>query len=76
MTEPRESAAPPAGEQIHMPSPSILPLINAAALAAAIIGITASRFLVIVGLIVFLITTVIWVRDTKRDIDALPAEHH
>ena len=25
-------AAPPVGEEIHMPAPSILPLINAAAL--------------------------------------------
>ena len=40
------TAAPPAGEQIHMPPPSALPLINAAALALAIVSITISWWLV------------------------------
>ena len=33
---------PPIGEEIHMPAPSILPLVNAAALALAIVSITLS----------------------------------
>ena len=39
---PRETDAPPAGEHIHMPEPSLLPLINAASLAGAIVIITMS----------------------------------
>ena len=76
MTESREPEAPAAGEQIHMPSSSIIPLVNAVGLALAIVGVTSSTFLVVAGLIIFLVSTVIWIRDTKRDIDALPAEHH
>ena len=70
------TGAPPVGEEVHMPAPSALPLINAAALAIAIVSITISWWLVGVALIVFLATTVRWVRDVKRDIAELPLEHH
>lgn len=71
-----ELPAPPVGEEVHLPGPSLLPLLNAAGLALAIIGITTGRVLLIGGLLLFLVTTVIWVRDTARDISELPAEHH
>jgi len=66
---------PPVGEQIHMPPPSILPLINAAGLALAIVSITLSWYLVAVGMIVFLWTTIRWVADVRRDIAELPLDH-
>jgi hypothetical protein len=68
--------APPAGEQIHMPAPSILPLINAAGLALAIISITLTWYLVAVGAIIFVVSSVIWIASTRRDIADLPLEHH
>ena len=66
---------PPAGEEIHMPAPSILPLINAAALALAIVSLTLSWYLVIVALIVFVWTTIRWIADVRRDIAELPLDH-
>jgi len=71
-----ERTAPPVGEEIHMPAPSIIPLINSAALALAIVSLTLSWYLVAFGLIVFLVTTVKWVADVRRDINDLPLEHH
>ena len=73
----RESnaTAPPVGEQIHMPAPSILPLINAAGLALAIVSITLTIYLVVFGLVVFGVTTIIWIASTRRDIADLPLEH-
>jgi hypothetical protein len=68
-------AAPPVGEEIHMPAPSVLPLINAASLALAIVSITISWWLVGAALIVFLGTTVRWIRDVRRDIAELPLDH-
>ena len=59
-----------------MPAPSILPLINAAALAIAIVSITLSWVVVAFALVVFLVTTVRWIRDVRRDIADLPLEHH
>jgi type IV secretory pathway TrbD component len=73
--EHHSSAAPPPGEQIHMPAPSVLPLINAAALAFAIISITISWWLVGFGLLVFLVTAIRWIAHTRRDISELPLEH-
>jgi hypothetical protein len=66
---------PPAGEEIHMPPPSILPLITAAGLALAIVTLTLTWFLVGVGLVVFIWTAIIWIRDTRRDIADLPLDH-
>ena len=68
-------AAPPIGEEVHMPAPSILPLINAAALALTIVSITLNHVITVVAGIVFLITVVIWIRDTRRDIADLPLDH-
>jgi hypothetical protein len=67
---------PPAGEEIHMPRPSILPLINAAGLALAIVSLTLTWYLVAVGLIVFVVTAIKWIADVRRDIEDLPLEHH
>jgi hypothetical protein len=77
MTVPDDvTAAPPAGEEVHMPPPSALPLINAAALALAIVSITISWWLVGAAMIVFLATAVRWIRDVKRDIAELPLDSH
>jgi Flp pilus assembly protein TadB len=75
MTEPQHIEAPQAGEHIHMPEPSILPLLNAVGLAGTIVSITLSIVLVIAFAILFLTTAAIWIRSTARDVNELPAEH-
>lgn len=67
---------PPAGEDIHLPGPSILPLLVAIAITCMVIGLTLSWWFSIFGVVLFVISTGIWVRDTRRDIDELPEEHH
>ena len=68
--------APPVGEQIHMPAASILPILNAASLAIAIVGITISIVMVAVGLLVFAATAIAWIRDARREFAELPLDHH
>ena len=75
-TDPEHRVAPPAGEQIHMPEPSIIPVINAASLALAIVAVTLSWYVVVAALIVFAATTIRWIADVRRDIADLPLEHH
>jgi hypothetical protein len=75
MSEVREREAPPVGEQVHMPEPSIIPVLNAAGLASAIIGITISPVLIVFGGVLFVVTAIKWARDTRRDIDELPLDH-
>ena len=67
--------APPVGEQIHMPAPSLIPVLNAAGLATAIVGITISLILVIAGLVLFAATAIVWIRDARREMEDLPLEH-
>jgi hypothetical protein len=73
---PVEEEAPPAGEHIHLPGPSILPLLNAAGLAVAIVGVTEGLIFVIAGLVLFLSTTMVWIRAAARETSELPLEHH
>jgi hypothetical protein len=70
-----ETDAPPLGEEIHMPEPSLLPILNAAGLALAIVGITISWVLTAGGGALFLITLVRWIRAASHEISELPAEH-
>jgi type IV secretory pathway TrbD component len=76
MAELEQTPAPPVGEQIHMPAPSLLPVINAFGLALAIVAITISWYAVGIGLVIFLISTVIWIVKARREMDELPAVHH
>jgi hypothetical protein len=76
MSEVEHRTVPPAGEEVHMPEPSIIPLVNSAALAIAIVSITLSWYIVALAGLVFVVTTIKWIADVRRDIDALPLEHH
>ncbi len=70
-----EAEAPPVGEEIHLPDPSLIPVINAAGVALTLVGLTTLRIFTWVGLVVFFVSLVLWVRDARREIDELPAEH-
>jgi Flp pilus assembly protein TadB len=67
--------APPAGEQIHLPGPTILPFAMGIGIVLIIVGTTITWFISILGGIIFVWTLVRWVRDTRRDISELPDEH-
>ena len=70
-----DADAPPAGEEVHLPGPSVVPLLNATGISLALVGLTVSNVLVVMGLVLFLVTTVRWIRDTIRDVDELPLDH-
>ena len=73
---PREAETPPAGEEIHLPGPTLLPFVCAIAITLIVVGTTLGWIFSIVGLVILVVAVVRWVRDTRRDIDALPEEHH
>jgi hypothetical protein len=76
MSQQEPIAAPPRGEEIHFPEPSIIPLLNAFGLTLVILGITFHWVVVALGALLFLVTLVRWIRDTAHEIDSLPLEHH
>jgi hypothetical protein len=70
-----ETDPPPVGEEIHLPGPSLIPLMSAIGITLMVVGTTLTLILSFIGLIIFLVTTVMWIRDTRRDISELPDEH-
>jgi hypothetical protein len=73
---PLEPEIPAVGEELHLPGPSIQPLLLAFGVTIGIVGVTTTVFLSIAGVILTVGVIVVWIRDTRRDIDELPLEHH
>jgi hypothetical protein len=73
--EPEHSQAPPAGEEIHLPGPSLLPFFCAIGITLIVVGTTTTWIFSIIGGVLFLYTAIRWILDVRRDIDALPEEH-
>jgi hypothetical protein len=69
-------AVPPAGEEIHLPGGSSIPLIVAVGTTLLVIGTTIWWVWSLVGAIILVVSIAIWIRDVRRDVDALPEEHH
>ena len=54
-----EIDAPPVGEELHLPGPSLLPVINAVGVALALGGLTITLLFTVVGLIIFFVTLIL-----------------
>lgn len=70
-----DESVPPAGEPVHLPPPSLLPVVVAAAITLAIVGVVLSLPMTALALLVTVVAIVRWVRDTRADLAELPAEH-
>lgn len=70
-----EDDVPPAGEQLHMPRPSLLPLLLAVGLTLALIGVTLSIVFTIVGLLITIPVLVLWIRSAREQTAELPPGH-
>ena len=66
---------PPAGEPIHLPNPSYLPVLVAAGTTIAVVGVVVNLVLLGIGVLVTLVAIVRWVRQTREEIAELPLEH-
>jgi hypothetical protein len=73
---PLEPDIPPAGEEIHLPGPSIQPLLLTVGITMGLLGVTIFFPFVIAGILLSLAVIVSWVRGARRDIDELPLEPH
>jgi hypothetical protein len=71
---PLEPEAPPVGEEIHLPGPSILPVLTALGITLTLIGVTTFIELTIIGGVLTIVCMVRWIKDTRREVDALPLE--
>ena len=66
---------PPPGEPIHLPDPSYLPVLVAAGITIALIGVVVNVVLLAIGALITLVAIVRWVSQTRAEIAELPLEH-
>jgi hypothetical protein len=71
---PLDPQVPPTGEEIHLPGPSLLPLLTTVGITLAVVGITISLILVIAGCILTIVCVARWIADTRHGIDQLPLD--
>jgi hypothetical protein len=67
---------PPVGEEIHLPGPSILPVLTAVGITLALVGITTFIEFTVVGVILTVWCIVRWIKDTREEINELPLDEH
>jgi hypothetical protein len=70
-----EAEAEPAGEAVHLPGSSYLPVLTAVGATIAVVGVVISWVLVVIGVLIALVAVVRWIRETREEISELPLEH-
>jgi hypothetical protein len=71
---PLDPEIPPAGEEIHLPGPSMLPILTAVGITLALVGVTTFIELTVVGVIMTIVCIWRWIGDTRREIEELPLD--
>ncbi|HEX4467715.1 MAG TPA: hypothetical protein VH025_11045 [Solirubrobacteraceae bacterium] len=65
---------PPAGEEIHLPGPSIVPALTALGITLTLVGITTFIEFTVIGALLTIGCIVVWIKDVRHDIDELPLD--
>jgi hypothetical protein len=66
---------PSAGEAIHMPDPSYLPVVLAFGIMMTLVGILKGLALIVIGAIIILTVLVRWIRSAREEMNDLPLDH-
>jgi len=70
-----DQSAEEAGEAIHLPGPSYLPVATAFGVSIAVVGVVLSWVIVGIGLVIAVIAIWRWIGETRRETAELPLEH-
>jgi hypothetical protein len=70
-----ERPVPPAGEELHIPEGSIQPFLLTLFITIALVGVTFSWILSVVGGIGAIWVIARWIGDARHELSELPAEH-
>jgi hypothetical protein len=68
-------ASDEAGEAIHLPGPSYLPVVVAVGITLAVVGVVLFPVVAVIGLVITVIAVVRWIRETRGEMSELPLEH-
>jgi hypothetical protein len=72
MAEPEHASHPGSHEAIHLPPPSIWPAALALGIALLLTGLILNPVVLLLGVVISLAATALWVRDARREFDELP----
>ena len=70
-----DADVPAAGEPIHLPDPSYLPVIVAAGATILLVGVVISPIIAVIGLAITVVAIVRWVGQTRAEMAELPLDH-
>jgi hypothetical protein len=73
---PGADGVPPAGELIHLPGPSYLPVLLAFGITLSVIGVVIYIPITVIGVITTVVILVLWIREAREEMAELPLEHH
>ena len=73
---PRQEPVDPAGEAIHLPDPSYLPVLVAFGTTVVLVGVVLNWTLFAIGLAITLVATLRWIGQARAETADLPLEHH
>jgi hypothetical protein len=71
---PLDPEIPPAGEEIHLPGPSMMPILTAVGITLALVGITTFIELTVVGVLLTIYCVWRWISETRHEIEELPLD--
>jgi hypothetical protein len=71
---PLDPEVPPAGEEVHLPGPTVLPVLTAVGITLALVGVTTMIELTVIGVLLTLVCVWRWIKDTRHEIDELPLD--
>jgi hypothetical protein len=73
---PLDPEIPPTGEEIHLPGPTLLPVLVAVGITLTLVGITTFIEFTVIGVLLTIGCIIRWIGDTRREIDELPLDSH
>lgn len=73
---PLDPEIPPAGEEIHLPGPSVLPVLTALGVTLLLVGLTTFVELTVAGAVLTLACAARWIKETRGEVDELPLDEH
>ena len=71
---PLDPEVPPVGEEIHLPPPTVLPVLTAIGITLTLVGITTFIELTVAGGLLTFGCVVAWIKNTREEVDELPLE--
>ena len=71
---PLDPEVPPVGEEIHLPPPTVLPVLTAVGITLTLVGLTTFIVLTVAGGLLTLGCVIAWIKSRREQVDELPLE--